>query len=140
MEDRLEAKSTAHSGEFLERAKARLEHMATDPKQPAKAAAIADKKKLLYERAMAPPGAWTKDEFKELLEVAVLHEPRCLTQRCLGGERRIKGTKKPLCVRATLVRQLERIQHILRWTWAERRRNAAAHRAGMAAAGRAANN
>ena len=32
MEDRLEAKSNAHAGELTERAKARLEHMATDPK------------------------------------------------------------------------------------------------------------
>ena len=40
MEDRLEAKSNAHAGELVERAKAHLEHVATDPKRPAKAAAI----------------------------------------------------------------------------------------------------
>ena len=45
-----------------------------------------------------------------------------------GAERRIRGTKIGVSVRATLVRQLERIQHILRRTWAERRRKAAAHR------------
>ena len=76
----------------------------------------------------------THADFEELLEVAVLHELRCLTQRFLGAGRRIKGTKKTLCVRGTLVRQLERIQHILQRTWAERRRKAAAHRAAVAAA------
>ena len=108
--------------------------MATDPKQPAKAAAIVDKKRLLYKRATAPPGAWTQADFEELLEVAVLQEPRSLTQRCLGAERRIRGTKIRVSVRAALVRQLERIQHILKRTWAERRRKAAAHRAAVAAA------
>ena len=86
--------------------------------------------------------------FEELLEVAVLHEPRFMAQRCLGAERRIRKTKKVLGVETTLVRQLERIQHILRRTWAERRRKAVGHRAaaGVAAAaaasagGRAANN
>ena len=97
--------------------------MATDPKRPAKAAAILNKGELIKKRKTAPsagPGAWTQADFEELLEVAVLHEPRCLTQRCLGAERRIRGTKKVLGVKATLVRQLERIQHILWRTWAER--------------------
>ena len=62
-----------------------------------------------------------------------------MTQRCLGGERRLKGLNKHLNVgSATLVRQLERIQQILRRTWAERRRLAAGHRAAVAAAAAAA--
>ena len=40
MEDHLEAKSNAHVGELVERAKARLEHVKTDPQRPAKAEAI----------------------------------------------------------------------------------------------------
>ena len=90
MEDRLEAKSNAHAGELLKRAKARLERITTDP-NPAKATVIVDKKRLLYKRATAPPGAWTKADFEELLEVSVLHEPRFLAQRGLSTERRIKG-------------------------------------------------
>ena len=137
MEDRLETKCNAHAGELLERAKARLEHMVTDPKQPAKAAAIVDKRELIKKRKTAPsagPGAWTKADFEELMEVAVPHEPRFLTQRCLGAERWIRGTKKTLCVRAALARQLEWIQHILLRTWAERHRKAAAHCSAVAAA------
>ena len=155
MEDRLEAKSkllsNAHAGEIVERTKARLEHVVTDPKRPAKAAAILKKGALIKKRKVAPsagPSAWTKADFEELLEVAVLHEPRFLTQRFLGAERRIRGTKKVLGVGGHVGEaaqpQLEKIQHILRRTWAERRRRAAGHRAAVAAAasaaGRAANN
>ena len=56
---------------------------------------------MITERKAAPsagPGAWTHADFEELLEVTVLHEPRFLTQRCLGAERRIKKTKKVLGV------------------------------------------
>ena len=141
MEDRLEAKTNAHAGELVERAKAHLEHVATDPRRPAKVAAILKKGELITKRKTAPlagPGAWTHGNFEELLEGAVLHEPRFMAQRCLGAERRIRGTKKVLGVKATLVRQLERIQHILWRTWAERRRKAAGHRAAGAGAAAAA--
>ena len=61
-----------------------------------------------------------------------------MAQRCLGGGRRLKGTNKYLWVGSTtLVKQLERIQQILRRTWAERpqrHRMAAGHRAAVAAA------
>ena len=77
-------------------------------------------------------------DFEELMEVAVLPEPSFLTQRCLGAERRIKKTKKVLGVGGMLVRQLKRIQHILRRTWAERRWMAAGYRAAVAAAAAAA--
>ena len=43
-------------------------------------------------------------------------------------ERRIRETRIGVKVRATLMRQLERIQHILMRTWAERLRMAANHR------------
>ena len=112
-------------------------HVATDPRRPAKAAAILKKGVLIKKRKTAPwggAGAWTFADFEELLEVAALHGPRFLTQQFLGAERRIRGTKRVLDTRAALVRQLERIQHILRRTWAERRRRAAGHRAAVAAA------
>ena len=54
MEDRLEAKSNAHAGELIERAKPRLEHVATDSKHAAKAAAILGKRELIKKRATAP--------------------------------------------------------------------------------------
>ena len=38
MEDRLEAKTDAHAGEHVERAKAHLEHAVTDPRRPVKVA------------------------------------------------------------------------------------------------------
>ena len=57
-----------------------------------------------------------------------------MAQRFLGRGRRLKGMNKHLTVgSATLVRQLERIQQILRRTWAERRRLAASHRSAVAA-------
>ena len=64
----------------------------------------------------------------------MLHEPRHLAQRCLGVERQIREIRIGVKVRATLMRQLERIQHILLLTSAERRRMAANHRAAVAAA------
>ena len=65
------------------------------------------------------PAAWTQRDFERLLEVSVLHEPRRLAQRCLGAERRIRGTIHGMKVNATLMtrRQLERIQQILRRLW-----------------------
>ena len=104
--------------------------------------AFARRKELIKKRQTAPStgrDAWTRADYKELLEVSALHEPRFMTQRFLGGERRLKGLKKHLNVgSATLVRQVERIQEILRRTWAERRRLAAGHRAAVAAAAAAA--
>ena len=85
--------------------------MVTDPRRPAKA--ILKKGELITKRKTAPsagPGAWTHANFEELLEVAKLHEPRFMAQRCLGGGRRLRGTKKVLGVGTTLVRQLERIR------------------------------
>ena len=138
MEDRLEAKTDAHASELVERAKAHLEHVVTDTRRPVKVAAFAKRADLIKKRQTAPsagPGAWTHRDFENLLEVSALHEPRFMTQRCLGGGRRLKGLNKHLNVgSATLVRQLERIQQILRRTWAERRRLAAGHRAAVAAA------
>ena len=55
------------------------------------------------------PDAWTQRDFERLLEVSVLHEPRRLAQRCLGAERRIRGTPHGV----KLVRQLARIQKTL---------------------------
>ena len=55
LEDRLEAKSNANATELLERAKARLERIATDT-NPARATAVQDKKRLLYKRKTAPSG------------------------------------------------------------------------------------
>ena len=62
MEDRREAKSNAHAGELVERAKAHPEHAATDPRRPAKVAAVLKKGDLIKKRKTAPsagPGAWT---------------------------------------------------------------------------------
>ena len=84
IEDRLEAKSNAHAAELLERARARLERIATDP-NPAKATDIEDRQELIKKRATAPsegPDAWTQRDFESLLEVSVLHEPWRLAQRC----------------------------------------------------------
>ena len=138
MEDRLEAKTDAHAGELVERAKAHLEHVVTDAERPAKEAAFVRRKELVKKRQTAPstgPDAWTRADYKELLEASALHEPRFMTQRFLGGARRLKGLNKHLNVgSATLVRQMERIREILRRTWAERRRLAAGHRAAVAAA------
>ena len=60
LEDRLEAKSDAHATDLLERAKTRLERMATN-NNPAKATAAADKRDLINKRKHAPsagPDAW----------------------------------------------------------------------------------
>ena len=54
MEDRLEAKTNAHAGELVERAKAHLEHVATDPRRPVKVAAITKKKDLIKKRKTVP--------------------------------------------------------------------------------------
>ena len=102
-----------------------------------KVAAVLKKRDLIKKRQTAlsaGPGAWTHGDFENLLEVASLHEPRFMAQRCLGGGHWLKGTNKYLWVGTTLlVKQLERIQQILRRTWAERRRMAAGHRAAVAA-------
>ena len=89
MEDRLEAKTNAHAGELVERAKAHLEHAVTDPRRPVKVAAVTKRGDLIKKRKTAPSAgadAWTHTDFENLLEVASLHEPRFMAQRCLGGD------------------------------------------------------
>ena len=65
------------------------------------------------------------------MEVSAIQEQRSLTQRFLAAERRIRKTKHTLVVGSTLVRQLEHVQHTVKWLLEERRARVEGHRAAV---------